>query len=845
MRWRRHLLGRRAPLALLGAAALAVALAQGRPTASSPPGAAAELAAREGVRLDGGSFRWLYPDRVGDAGPFDWSPAVFLARSRASALRDVFTAELRVDAGGVPVEMRRLTNLSRTDDRDEDVLEVSARGRAAFAGRVGPTYNSVSTLDFRGESPALTADWPRGWRLANRISNLQRTGRTEGVQWRTYVFRDPPARLALEFVDGAALAVRAGDRPAFAIGADGSATAADVVVQEMLKGRPALLAWAVDTAREVPWIGRRKIEWAEKFWFDFNDWLARKRYEVLGEEEGGGAAAEYAAMVAARPSVGLAGWPPAAIAPVLRKPQPGEGQWAPVQDELFTPQVAGPPLFYRTFVRTDPERPFAVTHLIAWDPARVELRMMAGVREPVSTTGLKGLGEVPREGPRGGEIARLVGAFNGAFQALHGEWGMAIDRQYYLPPRPYGATVATYDDGQTAMGTWPEPAPPMPDRMRDLRQNVQPLVEGGAINPYKRVWWGGVPAGIEERVVTARSGICLTTGRKLVYFWGEHLSPESLGAAMLAAGCDYGIHLDMNTGHCGFELYRVDEKGRQPAAGRALDGNGEAEGDVPRRPDLVFRAKKLAREMAHMRFPRYVARDPRDFFYLLLRPSVFDRPPAAAPGGGWQPVGAAEGVPVPLVRAELGVGRVLYKVDVEQVVFALEDREPEGALLALPFATRAAGVSTGVKWGGRALAPMQGGESAICFDGEGGARADLAPEGAAGAIQGLSVNAAKLVPSEHAIGFDEEGYLVIGASAGGAADLGALLGGVGVGDVIVLIARGDDPEVGAAIRWLVLRARPRPAAFRIFEEVRPVPPSVWREVYRRQGSLLNNGDGEQ
>jgi hypothetical protein len=844
MSWRQHLKSRRLALALFVAAALVAALAERWPRSFEPARAAAELTARFGAGLETQAFSWVDPARVAETGPFDWHAAVFLARPEPEALRDVYTAEFRVKRDGAPFEVRRVTDLTRTADGDEDVLAVSGKGLAAFAGRVGPEYNSVSVVDFRGEPAALTSDWPWGWRLANRITNLQRTGRPEGIGWRTYIFRDAPSRLTLGFKGSGGLSAAGGGGATFEIAADGAPSSQNIIVQEMLKGRPAFLAWAVDTAREVPWIGRRTIEWMEKYWFDFNDWLARKRYELLGEE-GSGAAAEYAAMLATKPSLGFAGWPPADLEPLLRKAEQGEGAWMAVEDEAFTTPVDGPPLFYRTFLRVDPERPFAVAHIVAWDPARVELRMVAGVREPVSTTGLKGLGEVPREGPRAGEIERLVGAFNGAFQAVHGEWGMAIDRQYYLRPRPFGATLATYDDGRTALGTWPNPVGEMPEGMRDMRQNVQPLVENGVYNPYQRVWWGGVPAGVEERVVTARSGVCLTFGKKLVYIWGEHLSPESLGAAMIASGCDYGLHLDMNSGHCGFEFYRVDPVGQQPKMSRALVEWSEAEGPVPRRPDLVFRAKKMAREMGQMRFPRYVSRDPRDFFYLLRRRSLFDAPPAPGSGSEWQTVGAVEGMPVPMVRAAMGADRFVYKLDPGQVAFSIADREPEDALLAVPFSTQAAGVTTGLRWGGEEKRPMQSGESGLAFDGTGVAWREAGDTDGRSVVQGLSVNVAKLVPAAYAVGFDADGYVVVAASNGGAQDLGALMDGANERQSIVLIAPDETAPSRGDAHWLVASGWPVPAAYRIFQDVEPVPPSVWREVYRQQGSAFPKGDGEE
>ncbi|MDV3296384.1 MAG: hypothetical protein LOY01_11310, partial [Brachybacterium paraconglomeratum] len=47
-------------------------------------------------------------------------------------------------------------------------------------------------------------------------------------------------------------------------------------------------------------------------------------------------------------------------------------------------------------------------------------------------------------------------------------------------------------------------------------------------------------------------------------------------------------------------------------------------------PGWRVRGRKAVRSMA-MRFPRYLARDPRDFFYLTLRPTL---PGPALSGAG-------------------------------------------------------------------------------------------------------------------------------------------------------------------------------------------------------------------
>ena len=50
---------------------------------------------------------------------------------------------------------------------------------------------------------------------------------------------------------------------------------------------------------------------------------------------------------------------------------------------------------------------------------------------------------------------------------------------------------------------------------------------------------------------------------------------------MLDARCAYGIHLDMNPGHAGFEFYDVAPEGKLAPLGRPMQNDWEAEGKVP------------------------------------------------------------------------------------------------------------------------------------------------------------------------------------------------------------------------------------------------------------------------
>ena len=784
-----------------------------------------------------GTFKWVWPERVVESGPMSWHPAVFLARPFADEPRDLFVADFRVTSRGTPRDIRRLTNLTRTAAGDEETLASAPDGRVAFGAKIAGTFNGVTILDFRGEPKSLTADWSGGWKLANNITNFQRTGRAQGVLWKTYIFHDRSNRVVLRFeTPDWDLAVETSSE-SFRIDRNGGTEACDVTVQDMVKGRPALLAWLVDTIRAIQWVGPRKIEWLEKIWFDLNDWMARARYRLVGEEQGE-EIERFTLFEEKRESVGIPGWPPDDLDPVLRRSRSGEGVWIPVRNEVFISTTGGSPLFYETYVRTDRERPFSKVFLTAWDPSTVELRIMAGVREPISSTGLRGDGEVPRE-----DVDRLVAAFNGAFQALHGEWGMVLDRKDFLPPRAYGATVSVYDDGSVAMGTWPYPVIAMPEGMKDLRQNVHSLVEGGKFNPYQRKWWGGVPEGVDERVVTTRSGICLTFGGKLIYFWGQHLSPESLGAAMVAARCDYGIHLDMNAGHCGFEYYRIDHFGDQVALQENLKRKSEAEGPVPRRPDLFFRARKMVSDMGHMRFPRYIARDPRDFFYLLRKPTIFDRSPIVGANGedtDWSTLGSRTGYPVPGVVASVGDEGKLYRFDPGQVRLSILDERPKDALLSIPFISSSHGIATGLILGGREERPWQSGEPGLDLEGGKPSMLDSGSKGKGETvIQGVWPAVARLLDVRYALGVDPEGYLVA-AFAEGIDDLVGMVESVGVEKTFALIH--PDTASDEKIRWLVVRSYPVAAWKRIFKDVKPVPESVWRKVFRSRGRLLDHDD---
>ena len=196
--------------------------------------------------------------------------------------------------------------------------------------------------------------------------------------------------------------------------------------------------------------------------------------------------------------------------------------------------------------------------------------------------------------------------------------------------------VAVYRDGRTSMGSWRDPpdgvttfeeewaVAQIPADVVEMRQNLTSVVEGTEANPWRRWWWGAAPSNDDQQVLIHRSGMCLTSEGFMMYFWGKAMSSDALADAMLAARCVRGLHLDMNDRHTAFELYNVQPIS-QPFAdlGRPVDRELEFEMNVPDSQNAYhMRGRKLVRSMTPMRFPRYIQRDPRDFFYLTLRPTL-------------------------------------------------------------------------------------------------------------------------------------------------------------------------------------------------------------------------------
>jgi len=556
--------------------------------------------------------------------------ALVLASDAPGGARDLYRVRVRVAPDGHPLQIVEAHNLTATPLGDDHALVIRGR-RAAFATYAYGQEQSVTSLDLEGEGAQNSAEKSLD-KVTSAITNWQETGSTDGIARVEVGFEQPAERVGLR-LDEKDLRIDLGND-------EGDRRAAlDLDRGDLREAVPGLHAepgrhlpkrfifWAVDTVRAVPWIGPRPIAWLEEKVFAVKDALKQTAFHLHGQDD----TETLAAGVEAPPpqvldtssaSLDDGAWPPAKLASIWKTPEPGEGEWKPRKGAWMKkfPAPGGapeaPPPFYETFVRPDDARPYSKVILVAMDMRQLDLEMEAGTEDPKPLTGQHGPGRLPRDPA---VLTRVVAAFNGAFKTEHGNYGMMVHKRVLLPPQPAAATVILTRDGRAGFGTWGK----TPDigglkgiadaDIVSFRQNLEPLVDLGVVNPTGRALWGYTLPG--SGMQTERSGICVTSAGHMIYAWGDDVSATMLGKAMKMAGCLYGMHLDMNPHHTGFVYTSINQL-------KGHDYHSE-----------------LLTSLMQISTDRYIEYAPKDFFYMLLRDPT---PPALRAAknedaGTWSP----------------------------------------------------------------------------------------------------------------------------------------------------------------------------------------------------------------
>ena len=556
--------------------------------------AAAEDQAAASLRASGyapsGRLAWAGGGSVWQA-PGDYR--VFFAAAPAAASvedgMDIYAADLHIDSEGQVASDLRTRRLTDTPAGDE-TAPVLAGAWLAFATRVGDRYQSVTCVS---------------------LADLD--------QRKVFVFRDLPQQVSLRWgADGAATALAVGTRgagrdAAFAVDlASGSVEppAGNLIYVPALRGEQAWLPNLVSRVRELPFVGPEKIAFLENAFFTLVDQVTQAVHRIAGSTPA--ASSEIASGKRVEPVAGVvevmsspdkeieatqASSTPAItdtpVAMETRTPSGGSSTGLMTPDAIATSETSRPPtaspqpslsptmaptaaptpagvqlahgVRRLAAVRPDPQRPYAEAEVIALDPGLLQIKMVPGTIEPQPTTGLIGTGVIPQE-----EWGSLVAGFNGGFAAMHGKFGMMVDRKVYLPARDGIATLAVYEDGSLRMGTWGADLKQTPD-MVSYRQNCPPLVENGTITAEagKLTLWG---LSVSNEVYLYRSGLGVTADGRLLYVAGKPLSAYTLARALKDAGAVYAMQLDVDEFHVAFITYDV----KPGKVGPALGGREEA-----------------------------------------------------------------------------------------------------------------------------------------------------------------------------------------------------------------------------------------------------------------------------
>ncbi len=179
--------------------------------------------------------------------------------------------------------------------------------------------------------------------------------------------------------------------------------------------------------------------------------------------------------------------------------------------------------------------------LMRFDQSLVHLTLHAGFDDGGESGWTYGDRITPRE------IHSVVAGFNGGFRLTYGKVGFASGGHVAVPLSAGLASIVTYTDGTSDVGSWHAGVPSSHRTVYSVLQNQHLLVDRGitaaSVDGCILSCWG---ATVGDQAVVARSALGVTSRGELVWGGGERLTPAGLAHALIAAGAVRAIELDIN-----------------------------------------------------------------------------------------------------------------------------------------------------------------------------------------------------------------------------------------------------------------------------------------------------------
>lgn len=224
----------------------------------------------------------------------------------------------------------------------------------------------------------------------------------------------------------------------------------------------------------------------------------------------------------------------------------GEGVWQTIPQTL----VPNATIMAKTFLRTDPQREYAIVSLVKIDMQKLSLGVEAGTYYPGGVRKIFGPGYVPKDIQMSNN---LLAVFNGGFMERDGHYGMIVGHKTYVPLRKGLATLTINSQGTAKIVDFEGQS--FDSSITAIRQNGAFLIKDGKITPFTETGldtWGRTTT---SSMYTWRSGIGITKNGNIIYAVGNSLVPETLAKALQSAGADNAMQLDINPYWVRFIIY--------------------------------------------------------------------------------------------------------------------------------------------------------------------------------------------------------------------------------------------------------------------------------------------------
>ena len=306
-----------------------------------------------------------------------------------------------------------------------------------------------------------------------------------------------------------------------------------------------VVAWSVGNALTVPGggsISERLSEWARDHYLGpvvtFGEWLTYSPPKAGGKPS---FALTGPSVPTSRPSQRPGGrGPVAAFAPPARlkslagRPLPGEGKWRVLST------VHGVPAIYGTYLRASRVYSSYVAGIALMNQSLLRFQLRPGTEDP----GPGAWKTQPFITPR--TRRGLEATFNSGFKISSSGGGFYLNGVTRGTMTRGAASAVYYRDGHIAIGVWGKDLHMSRD-VTGVRQNLRPIVENGkvpgSVDNNVTTQWGATLGG---GYYVWRSGIGITSDKRIVFVYGPALNVRELAALLQRAGAVTAMELDIN-----------------------------------------------------------------------------------------------------------------------------------------------------------------------------------------------------------------------------------------------------------------------------------------------------------